>query len=406
LHFNDNKRAIAFGQAGYDKLHKVRPIIDSLNQLWPTVWTPGWSVSVDELMVGFKGRTYLRQYLPKKIIKWGFKLWGLCCGVSGFCIGFDPYTGQQPGEKPVTGLGQRVVEKFAEKVQPGSVIFADNFFSSVPLAKSLKEQGKHYVGTFRPNRKHFPKEIVIKPKADTARGAAKFAVCNKTDLRAVCWYDNKPVCMISTIFSPHSTSTCMRRGKNAQGYPEKVRVPQPALIHFYNKYMGGVDQLDQLRATFAIERMIRTNIWYKKLYFGIFGISLVNAYLIYRHHNPTKTHEDFQIELQKDLLGDVPAGDNVPEQAEVSVHIRTYVSHTYSLMHIYTHAHTSHLVGAQAHVRSVSRNLPSSVQVVHNYVWCRLTTNFPFMVLLPRLRAPCTAVSKWVLLCTVSRSRR
>jgi hypothetical protein len=49
--------------------------------------------------------------------------------------------------------------------------------------------------------------------------------------------------------------------------------------------MGGVDQMDQLRASYRymypFEQdqviMIRSNLWYKKLYLGLFGIALNNA---------------------------------------------------------------------------------------------------------------------------------
>jgi len=32
-------------------------------------------MSIDEAMVKYKGRVFFRQYMPKKPIKWGIKVW-------------------------------------------------------------------------------------------------------------------------------------------------------------------------------------------------------------------------------------------------------------------------------------------------------------------------------------------
>jgi hypothetical protein len=161
LHFNNNANYVEPGQPDYDKLFKVRPVIDRLNAVWKRQWKAGWAVSVDEMMVPFKGRTHLRQYMPAKIVKWGFKLWAICDGQSGFCLQCNPYAGKRPGEKSTSDLGGKVVRELASHVDAGSCIFADNFFSSPHLCTSLQKEGKFYVGTVRPNRKEYPKMVVL-----------------------------------------------------------------------------------------------------------------------------------------------------------------------------------------------------------------------------------------------------
>ena len=173
--------------------------------------------------------------------------------------------------------GGKVVRGLAATARVGSCIFADNFFTSPLLLKDLKDMNMNYVGTVRANRKHFPREVLIKETARSQRGEIKSAVCSITDVRAVCWLDNKPVTLMSTVFSPSATFTAQRRGRDAQGFNCPVSIPQPEIIRMYNMYMGGVDQMDQLRASYPFERVIRSNLWYKKLYLGIFGIALNNA---------------------------------------------------------------------------------------------------------------------------------
>ena len=65
-----------------NKLWKIRSWLENLRQNFLKV-SPDKFNSVDEIMVLFKGKSYLRQYLPNKRHKWGFKISGRS-GVSGF----------------------------------------------------------------------------------------------------------------------------------------------------------------------------------------------------------------------------------------------------------------------------------------------------------------------------------
>ena len=62
LHFADNAKAIPPGFPGFDKVFKLREFITILNAAFAKNYRLGNHVSVDEAMVGYKGRTYLRQY--------------------------------------------------------------------------------------------------------------------------------------------------------------------------------------------------------------------------------------------------------------------------------------------------------------------------------------------------------
>ena len=54
LHFNDNSLAPAHGTPGYDKLYKIRPVLDVICDKSTTLYNPGQKISVDEAMVKFK----------------------------------------------------------------------------------------------------------------------------------------------------------------------------------------------------------------------------------------------------------------------------------------------------------------------------------------------------------------
>ena len=55
LHFNDNSLAPAHGTPGYDRLYKIRPVLDSICEKILRLYNPGKKLTVDEAMVKFKG---------------------------------------------------------------------------------------------------------------------------------------------------------------------------------------------------------------------------------------------------------------------------------------------------------------------------------------------------------------
>ncbi len=67
-----------------DKLRKLRPFLDLVNKNFKNNYTPEGVFSIDESMVPYKGRLGFKQYLPMKPVKWGIKLWLLCCSRTGY----------------------------------------------------------------------------------------------------------------------------------------------------------------------------------------------------------------------------------------------------------------------------------------------------------------------------------
>ena len=73
LHLNDSTRYIRKGEPGYDPLYKQRPIVDPLIANFKAAFNLGREIAVDEGTIGFKGRLWFLQYMPKKPTKWGMK---------------------------------------------------------------------------------------------------------------------------------------------------------------------------------------------------------------------------------------------------------------------------------------------------------------------------------------------
>ena len=73
LHFNDNTKDKKRDDETRDRLFKIRPLFQILRQN-SLSQKPEEHNSIDEQMIPFKGRSFLRRYMPQKPKNWEFKI--------------------------------------------------------------------------------------------------------------------------------------------------------------------------------------------------------------------------------------------------------------------------------------------------------------------------------------------
>ncbi len=145
------------GDPSYDRLGKVRPLIDHLGEKFEKVYNPTQNLAVDEARIKFQGRSSLKQYMPMKPIKRGIKVWVLA---DSYFSKFEVYTGKQQDRH--VGLGEYVVKTLTKGLEKKNHhIFCDNFFTSVKLFEDLEKDG---CGTVRRDRKGLPLELGLKKR--------------------------------------------------------------------------------------------------------------------------------------------------------------------------------------------------------------------------------------------------
>ena len=81
------------GQPDHNPLFKIHPFMDLLIENFQKSYIPSRELSLDESMIGFKGRLGFIQYMPKKPTKWGLKAFILADGVTGYALNWKLYTG-------------------------------------------------------------------------------------------------------------------------------------------------------------------------------------------------------------------------------------------------------------------------------------------------------------------------
>ncbi|XP_047140899.1 piggyBac transposable element-derived protein 3-like [Hydra vulgaris] len=266
IHFVNNLE-ICKEEKADDLVWKLRTWITELRNNFQKV-SPEEFHAVDENMVPFKGKSLLRQYLPKKPHKWGFKLLGRS-GISGFLYNFDIYQGKSKNNSDTSlGVSADVVIYMTSSLSDkhNFKVFADNYFTSLPLIVELRKRDIYYVGTIRDKRM---KKYPLLP----IKGFKKLY----THVVAVRWYDNKPVNLVTSYVSIEPLHTVRSYDRSLK---KKIDVKQPNIVHVYNQYMGGIDKLDMMCALY--KPRLRTRRWYIYIWFHTIQIAVVNAWFLYR----------------------------------------------------------------------------------------------------------------------------
>ena len=222
-------------------------------------------------MIPFKGRNNLKIYLPKKPVKWGFKLWCLA-GVSGYVYEFQ-VSGDQKARGPPEGIKngeefgemENVVLRLTRDLQPGKhYAFFDNLFASPDLMMELKTQGIFAIGTLRANRTRgcdFPKENEMKK---LGRGSSEEYTDEKNGVVISSWYDNRLVLMVSNFMGGVDKADMflslyrskMRSKKWYHRYDNR-------LVLMVSNFMGGVDKADMFLSLYRSK--MRSKKWWKWL---------------------------------------------------------------------------------------------------------------------------------------------
>ncbi|XP_060803721.1 piggyBac transposable element-derived protein 3-like [Amyelois transitella] len=278
LHFSDNDN----NRQSNDRAYKIRPVMQHFNLCFQAAMNNSKRQSIDEHMIKFKGHNIMKQYIKNKPIKWGFKMWCRAESSTGYLYQFDLYTGKKTNTE--VGLGESVVLNLSEQLKGlGCEVYFDIFFNSPALQHKLMIQNTKACGTVRTNRKNVPKSL----PTDKSMQRGNIYAVSSNGITFTKWMDTKAVHMLTNFISPVQTITIKRR---QAGTAQKINVTCPEVVMQYNKYMGGVDLMDQRKACYEVDRKAKIK-YYLRLFFDMLDIAMNNAYLVY-----VKLHEAHRVE--------------------------------------------------------------------------------------------------------------
>ncbi|GIY46632.1 piggyBac transposable element-derived protein 4 [Caerostris darwini] len=184
-------------------------------------------------MVKFKGRSTMKQYMPGKPVKRGYKIWARSDASNGYLYQFEVYTGKKNDSAISEGLGNRVIINLTNDLHSTSplLVVFDNFFTSVPLMETLFSKNIYAIGTIRTGRKFLPE--LMKKNKKYQKNESLMLACR--DTVTVQWRDTKAVTLLSTAHIMIEMTEVIRTQKD--GCKRKVTCPKA--FADYTRSMGG-----------------------------------------------------------------------------------------------------------------------------------------------------------------------
>ena len=291
LHFNDNNLQVPKNDPQHDRLHKVRPFIKHLQTKFAQVPFEE-SLSVDEQICATKAKSFIKQYLPSKPHKWGYKIYVLC-GISGFAYDFELYTGQENAadkrlaNEPDLGASSNIVVQLSRKIQKNvsHKLYFDNYFTSLKLMVHLAKNGIYALGTVRRNRipnGKMPTEKQMKNRGDSIE---MVTTVEEVDVSCVAWLDNKQVMLMSTLAGINPVSEISRFDRKKM---QTVQISCPNVVKVYNRHMGGVDLLDSHLGRHR--NKMRSKKWYMRIFYHLLDVTMVNSWILFKMVRDEKDH--------------------------------------------------------------------------------------------------------------------
>ena len=236
---------------------------------------PFQKLVIDESLILFKGRLIFKQYIRTKRNRFGIKIYVLCDCATGIVLDMIVYTGTDidiPADDPLGHSGSVVKVMMEPYLDNGHILYTDNFYTSPSLSEFLHSRNTGSAGTVRPNRKGMP----TFPPVTRGQCVTK----SKEATLALRWRDKRDITLLSTIHPGQMLDS----GKTDPVTRE--RVMKPDVVIDYTKNMRLVDKSDMQIA--SVDCMRRSIKWYKKLFFHLVDVALLNAFNLYKLHSGKK----------------------------------------------------------------------------------------------------------------------
>ena len=159
IHLANNTKIPPKTSSKYSKTYKVDEFLNILLKNFKKNYNLGENVSIDESMIKFKECSSLKQYLPLKPAKRGFKVWTLADSKNGYVYNFHIYKGKDNHRN--INLSEYVVKDMVSDLEFSyRKVYFDNYFTTPNLLEYLHKKGIYAAGTIRTNRKAIPKRIL------------------------------------------------------------------------------------------------------------------------------------------------------------------------------------------------------------------------------------------------------
>ncbi|RWS28106.1 piggyBac transposable element-derived protein 4-like protein [Leptotrombidium deliense] len=337
---NDQQNETLIASNCADNYHtkKITHITQIVLENIRNTWKPHRRVCVDEQMVGFRGRTKMKQYMQNKPDKYGLKIWTLA-DEKHFVYNFQLYTGKRKPSESYTniaetngntnneanddidsfveamnvdeqiknnsaitrevGLSQRVVMDMINALPVNETNFhltTDRYFTSLALANKLFEKNITLLGTLDSRKREIPnalKSLDALKRDSESRNIhdydfwSLYAFHERNTLLS---FKTKKAKKITYMFSTqhHSIENKLHTNKRITGTSRETM--RPSMIVDYNQSKGFVDNCNRMLKLFTCQRIYRK--WTLVYFSRLVDICALNAYICWNSQRHVQGFSD------------------------------------------------------------------------------------------------------------------
>jgi len=293
-------RVVALDEDAADRnpLPHVRSLAAKLNASFAAHAAPSQHLTLDEAMVAYKGRSPIKQYIPSKPHKWGYKIW--CLASDDYLLHFEVYAGKEDAPSDAGATVDTTLRMTAAYQHQQHVLYTDNWFTSPALLHALAQRGIRLCGSVRSNRKGMP---AIPAEDIRALNRGEWIQRQKGDATVAVWHDQRTMWLLYNHCSPGEAASLQRWNDSGR----KVSVGCPRAIRDYFYRARSVDVLSQLHYAYVPGRKAQ-RCW-PRLAWWLLDMCVINAFQLWSKGQQHLGQLRFREELMHELLKQLP-----PEQ--------------------------------------------------------------------------------------------
>lgn len=288
----------------HNPIPHVRALAEKLNQSFSKYFIPTQSFTIDEAMCAWKGRSTIKQYIPSKPHKYGYKIY--CLASEGYLLHFEIYEGKEedPSEEGATyDTVMRMIQQYQDQQL---TLYTDSWFTSPILMNALKQKGIRMCGSVRSNRKGLPK-IDVNTIKSLSKG--EWIQRQKGDMIFCAWKDQKVMKLLYNHISPNSISSLNRWSDEG----ERISIGCPQAIKDYFYGARSVDVISQLHYNYLIGRKSR-KCW-PRLAWWLIDMCIINAFKLWSMGQQQPKQLQFREQLMQQLIKQLPTQQHPRQHA-------------------------------------------------------------------------------------------
>lgn len=283
-------------EVGAEGKSKIEPLVDKIVEKFQEAFYPFEDLSIDEMVIGWKGRWKNKQYNASKPKKYHIKTYGVCDSATSYLYRILVYFGGDTSYVDCpegAGHAEKVFDTLLQNLGEGHHVFADRYYTTHKLVQNLNRKKTHFTGTLNINRKNFPPQLKTL-KLDHRQ--SKSYRSERDGILTTAWRDKKAkkhVIVVSTKAKAGNVAVRRRRAE----------VEMPCLIHEYNQCMNGCDKVDQM-VNYYGQFQRKTTKWWKRIFYWLLEVVQLNSYILYKLGNdlPKLTLKEYKLALVMQLL--------------------------------------------------------------------------------------------------------